>query len=464
MCPDESKTGWTFRVNAKVARRIGAGRDAGRVAAMFGLTDGLVECLYDDFEVAVAPGQIIAVVGPSGAGKTVLVKAIAGQLPGAVQLDVSALSRCEQPAVAVLTGGTLADRLAVLSRCGLAEAAALVKPVGKLSGGQLYRLALAKAMHAARLRGTPALVLADEFASSLDALTALTVCAQVRKLVTGSEVALLLATARSELLDALQPDRVIVKPLAGTARVRGGSGDGPKLDIKWRPRITPGTIADYERLGCFHYLAGRPAAHKRVYVIRAPGLQAAGGPELAAVLVVSPPLANVRGRNVATAGRYAGGDRSAALELLNREMECISRVIVHPIFRGCGLAVRLVRHAIRTAETPMIEALAAMGAVHPFFEKAGMKAYPLSPDRHMVRLTSAAEAVGLSRDDLPAVAPVKKLLAGKRSKAARFLKAELDLAITRTFSPAQLARLADPVAEICRRVGRQYIYYLAVRK
>lgn len=464
MCPDSASNEWTFRVNAKVAQKIGADRDAGKVAAMFGLADGLVECLYDDFEVNIAPGQIVAVVGPSGAGKTVLVNAIARQLPAAVSLDVSAISRCRQSAMRVVSGGPLAKRLKVLSRCGLAEAAALVKPARKLSGGQQYRLALAKALHSARRKGQPALVTADEFASSLDALTAMTLCAQIRKLVSASEVALLLATPRAELLDALQPDRVIVKPIAQGAHVSGTEVRSGKMKLRWRPRISRGTIADYDRLGCFHYLGGRPAAHKRVYAIRAAGMPALGGPELAAVLVVSPPVANVRGRNVATAGRYAGSDRSASLELLNREMECISRVIVHPIFRGCGLAVRLVRHAIRSAETPMVEALAAMGAVHPFFDKAGMTAYPLAADKHMSRLTSAAEAVGLASDDLPTVEPVKKLLATKRSKAARFLKAELDLAIARAFSPAQLARLKDPVAEICRRTARQYIYYLAKRK
>jgi len=56
-------------------------------------------------------------------------------------------------------------------------------------------------------------------------------------------------------------------------------------------------------------------------------------------------------------------------------MEWISRVVVHPIYRGCGLAVRLVRHALRTARTSRIEALAVMGAIHPFFELAGMKCY-----------------------------------------------------------------------------------------
>jgi GNAT superfamily N-acetyltransferase len=79
-----------------------------------------------------------------------------------------------------------------------------------------------------------------------------------------------------------------------------------------------------------------------------------------------------RARNLATAGRFAGPDRRAAVARLNAEIECISRVVVHPMFRGAGLAVRLVRHVLATAPVRYVEALAAMGAIHPFFASAGM--------------------------------------------------------------------------------------------
>ena len=148
--------------------------------------------------------------------------------------------------------------------------------------------------------------------------------------------------------------------------------------------------------------------------------------------------------------------------LLNSEVESISRVVVHPIFRGCGLAVKLIRHAIAEAKTPLIEALAAMGAVHPLFAKAGMTGYNLPPDMHMARFISAAESVGIRPEQIPRVEPVRKLLA-KRTKAARFLRTEIDRCIQRTFSTAQLSRLADPIGELARRAGRQYVYYLISR-
>jgi len=471
-----SKPQWSVRVNVKIRRlvpqhlrstRTRGAADAGRVAAMFGLREGHCEVLYEDYLLEISSGQIVAVVGPSGAGKSVLLREVAAQVPGAVWMDLRRLGQSDTPAVAALTGAGLAERLEMLSRCGLAEATALVSPARQLSGGQLHRLALARALFEARRRGRPTLVIADEFAACLDDVTAGVLCRQMRKLLGGraSALALLVATPRASLLDALQPDQVVIKPLGEPPRLGwAASGRSSAVDRssprRWR--ISRGTMKDYEVLGQFHYLAGPPAAHKRVYVIRPPrSASVAGAPDVAAVLVVSPPLLNVRGRNLATAGRYSGGNRAAALALLNAEVECISRVVVHPVYRGCGLAVRLVRQAILDAQRPLVEALAAMGAVHPFFERAGMKAYRIAPDEPMTRLLSAAEAVGLTVGDLAAVGPVKRLLRRKKSGKACFLSRELDRCIARTFSRSQLARLADPLAEMCRRCGRQYVYYLA---
>ena len=108
----------------------------------------------------------------------------------------------------------------------------------------------------------------------------------------------------------------------------------------------------------------------------------------------------------------------------------------------------------------MVEAMAAMGAVHPFFAKAGMRSYEVGLDVHLSRLVSAAEAVGLNVDDLTAVAPVRRFLS-RRTRRSRFLEREIDHCIARTLCTKRLSRLSDPVAEVCRRTGRQYVYYLA---
>ncbi len=508
---------WSVEITAVVHHRIPPSPLAGRVAAMFGLTEERSETLYDRVRLALEPGQILALVGPSGAGKSTLLRELARRVPGARRLRVEELAHGEASAIDALEGGTLEERLETLSRCGLADAPALLAPTRCLSGGQLHRLALADALHTARRSHAPTLLLADEFAATLDAPTAVALARNLRRLVTRSRCAVVLATTREDLLAPLAPDLILVKPLGEPGRLLRGAhmnvvaplrsanhgtrrsadhGTSRSVDHgtprspdhgtlrsahdgigrcgRWSlpspprglgdPRRWPierGSIHDYDRLSPFHYLAGRPAAHKRVYVIRPPHRASVGCvPDIAAVLVVSPPVFNVRGRNLATGGRYAGPDRGAGLAMLNAEVECISRVIVHPVYRACGLAVRLVREAIASAPTRHVEALAAMGTVHPFFEKAGMRAYPVGRDVHLERLVSAADAVGLNEADLAAVAPVKRFLR-RRTRGARFLRAELDACIARTVDDKRLSRLRDPIAEVCRRTGRLYVYYFA---
>jgi ABC-type ATPase with predicted acetyltransferase domain len=269
----------------------------------------------------------------------------------------------------------------------------MVTAARRLSGGEACRLALACALVEARRTARPALIIADEFAAMLDDVSAAALCAAVRRLIgspAGESLALLVATARTDLLRHLRPDQVIFKPLGGAAQVfrpRWSAGKVPAtrpwLSQPRRWRIVRGSLQDYRMLAGFHYLAGPPAAHKRVYVIRVGGRAGFCGRfcPVAGVLVISPPLLNVRGRNIATAGRYATGRRAAAVARLNAEVEAISRVVVHPSYRGLGLAKRLVRHALAKAQMPIVECLAVMGRIHPLFDRAGMAAYHVPAPR-----------------------------------------------------------------------------------
>jgi ABC-type ATPase with predicted acetyltransferase domain len=415
----ECKPAQTVRVNSKIQTPQPIRGQALEVAKLFGLPIGSENSsnspahsqpLYDQFALTLRPGQITAVIGPSGAGKSVLLQLAAQRLRNVHWLDLKHLAKSSLPPVALLPGPRLKEKLAMLSRCGLAEATVLITPAKYLSGGQLYRLALARALYQAFATGRPGVVIADEFAACLDAVTAENLCRQIRKLISGMKVSLLLASANPVLASLIRADQVVVKPLGqppillqpgATSHLKTKSQANSQQGLPGDWPIHRGRIGDYRALAVYHYIAGPPACHKRVYVIRPPGcdfpqdasqsvghnldlseflddpsrLDLIAQPGVAAVLVVSPPLSCVRGRNIVTANRYALRDRLKAMRLLNAEMECISRVIVHPLYRGLGLAVALVRHALATAQTPYMEALAVMGQVNPFFQRAGMQAY-----------------------------------------------------------------------------------------
>lgn len=59
------------------------------------------------------------------------------------------------------------------------------------------------------------------------------------------------------------------------------------------------------------------------------------------------------------------------LQMLNRQLVMLSRVVLHPTYRGAGLAAAFVHAACRACRWPWIETLAEMGHLHPFFEHAG---------------------------------------------------------------------------------------------
>ena len=155
-----------------------------------------------------------------------------------------------------------------------------------------------------------------------------------------------------------------------------------------RLSIAEGDWRDFRALARYHYLAGPPAVPVLTLRARARG-------ELAGVLVVAMPTLNGVWRELAWPGRYATGDKRRDVASLNREVRTIARVIVDPRFRGLGVARRLVRTYLDDPLTPATEAVAAMGRISPFFERAGMTAYELPVDDRDARLGDALVAVGV---------------------------------------------------------------------
>jgi len=173
-------------------------------------------------------------------------------------------------------------------------------------------------------------------------------------------------------------------------------------------RLERGGKNDYLALSEHHYKAPAPATMPRVFVFRhrrfgvaGRYLGRSGETAVAAVLTESYPMLSCRLRNWALNGRYRGlVDLKQRAVVLNAEVRCISRVVVHPQWRGLGLAVKLVRAVLADPATIFTEALAAMGHANPFFERAGMMAYHRHPHDRDARLISVFEAIGIEAIDL----------------------------------------------------------------
>lgn len=131
--------------------------------------------------------------------------------------------------------------------------------------------------------------------------------------------------------------------------------------------IERGAWTDYKALSRFHYRPGRPATVAGLWRAR---YVEATATRVAAVGVLSWPTINCASRESHFALREM--DCRARTRVVNANLRTISRIIVHPQFRGIGLASALIRRLCAECPTRYVEALAVMARAHPMFAAAGM--------------------------------------------------------------------------------------------
>ena len=224
-------------------RQIGRARGALRLDAVTFAYPGVDRPALTDLRIDVAPGQRLAVVGPSGAGKTSLTKLLlrfydpqhGRVLLDGVDLRELALADLRRNVAAVLQetlvfDGTIRDNILwgrpearerdVIAAAVAADADTFIRSlpdgygtrVGQrgraLSGGQRQRLAIARAM----IRDAPLLLL-DEPTTGLDAASTQRVLAPLRRLMQGRTTILishnLLTVADADTIVYLEQGRIL---------------------------------------------------------------------------------------------------------------------------------------------------------------------------------------------------------------------------------------------------------------
>lgn len=60
-----------------------------------------------------------------------------------------------------------------------------------------------------------------------------------------------------------------------------------------------------------------------------------------------------------------------ALGALNDRLWLLQRVVLHPTYRGAGIASSFIRRACELCDVDWVETLSAMGHANPVFERAG---------------------------------------------------------------------------------------------
>jgi ABC-type ATPase with predicted acetyltransferase domain len=323
------------------------------ITDLFGLPESEPpHTVCENLALDVQPGDLVLLVGPSGSGKSSLMRAVATQL-GAV--DTFSLPLPDVPLIDAL-GGLVEDRLARLAAGGLAEARLLLRTPTELSEGERYRFRLAYAF-ATREQ----FLIADEFTAALDRTLAKVIAFNVRKLVTRTGIGLLAATTHEDVIDDLAPD-VLVRChgdgyFESERRVRHRRPISFAHDL-W---LSTGTPADWPYFARWHYRGHRLAFVKRVVLLW-------HNEEPVGICVFAAPAASLSLRT-----RYFGLSdprSSVALAAINQHLWVLQRVVLHPTYRGAGIASAFVRRACGMCPVDWIETLTAMGRANPFLERA----------------------------------------------------------------------------------------------
>ncbi len=237
-----------------------------------------------------------------------------------------------------------------------------------------------------------------------------------------------------------------------------------KCSILRKLQIEAGDINDYKQLARYHYRESRLGPYSNVFAIKAEKMPGVLRKQTVGVIVYAAPAMAVEMRNIALGGILSNISQRDKLSFINNNIRNISRVVLEPRFRGLGLAAWLVRKTLHLVNVPIIEALAVMGHVNPFFEKAGMKAYPAKESLRCAQLIEAFSAVGITKENLIDPRMVQQKLDAMPKQENDFIERQMKIFLqsygTRRNMPGGIERTKFALSKLTERP----VYYVWFNK
>ncbi|MFT4413202.1 ATP-binding cassette domain-containing protein [Fredinandcohnia humi] len=331
------------------------------ISEAFGISldDEQVFTIYDNLELNVKQGDVIYITGDSGSGKSLLLKELRKLLPNG--LSTNELTIDPESTIIDGVGRNIDEALYFLSLVGLNDAFIFLRKYKELSDGQKYRFQLAKL-----LESNADSWFIDEFCALLDRETARVVSFNIQKMARKFNKTLVVATTHNDLLQDLYPSIVVTKGIENDVKIERFQIPAEcQCSLIKDLVLEEGTLDDYKVLARFHYRDARIAVPDKIYKFTNSRKEVVG------VIVYVYPFLALAGRNQVT-DRYKKATSEVA-KLLNKEVSMISRVVLHPKYRGIGLGAKMIRDTLNLTGKRYVEALTVMGRFNPFNEKAGLR-------------------------------------------------------------------------------------------
>jgi ABC-type ATPase with predicted acetyltransferase domain len=313
--------------------------------------------------------DIIYITGVSGSGKSVLLRSIAETLDANMS-QYSLFSKRESKrnnAIIETIGKDFEEAMYLLNTAGLSEAFIYFKKFVELSEGQKYRFYLAKLMES-----ESDVIIVDEFATSLDRITAKTVAYNYQKVIRRRKKRLIVATCHDDLIKELRPSHLISFTYSGEHIIRKMEYEGvhrPPFIDEITVRKVPRNSKDLYILK-YHY----KNTHLPAMILDIVGFYYKEN--IVGLMVSSVPIRTY------SLDRFFMSRKEKRMwnELNSNERRLVSgnnvsnicREVVHPMFRGIGLASYMFEKFIPQANKRLVIASAAMFNYVKFQESAGM--------------------------------------------------------------------------------------------